>query len=307
MTNQPPEFLIEGILPANEVHLLGGSSGSGKTTLSFQMLALWQQGLPIFGHTSYPVPYAYVSIDRSAASVERTLTRVGLQDRITRTVCREHLINVTEIKHVVAGARNKYPDAKFFIVEGYQHLAGDKGNNYGRVASLLQNSTVICAKEKITLLGICHASKLRTDESFQHPREVLLGSVAWAAYSETVITMNRNEATGVVTVNVLPRNAPEEKHEMRFGLNGVLEPVVQGSPKDTLLTRIHSLPVGYTVTTADLMTLGRSLGASPTTTKRAIRECLTNKVLAQSEQGLYQRTSMSPLKIVPKSDINIEE
>ena len=88
--DNPLEFLIDGILPANEVHLLGVSSGSGKTTFTFQVfLAQWQKGEPLFGHQSNPVPYVYVSLDRSRSSVTRTLERLGLVEEITRIVCQE--------------------------------------------------------------------------------------------------------------------------------------------------------------------------------------------------------------------------
>lgn len=86
--SQSPEFLIDEIMPANEVHLICGASGSGKTTWTFQeFLAEWQAGRSVSGHASHPVPYVYIALDRTRASVTRTLERLELADSITHILC----------------------------------------------------------------------------------------------------------------------------------------------------------------------------------------------------------------------------
>ena len=302
-----PEFLIEGILPTNEVHLLGGSSGSGKTTMVFQTLAAWQEGLPVFGHTSNPVPYCYISMDRSRSSVNRTFERLGLSGVITRVICQEDLpSSANNITAVIDESLKIYPDAVFFVIEGYQTLVGDKGNSYAPVAGLLKRSATLCAKRKITILGVAHSPKMKVDEKFQHPREMLLGSVAWAAYSDTIITMDLDETKGIITVRILPRNAASEEHEYTFGPNGVLEPADSASPRDRLRIKVAALPVGCTLMTADIIKMGDSVGAKQRTAERVIKDCVTNKVLARVDDGMYTRTHRSPLTIVGQEDFTVE-
>lgn len=286
-----PEFLIEGILPAREVHLLGGSSGSGKTTFLFQILADWQEGLPVLGHDSHPVPYAYISIDRSRTSVTRTLERIGLQDRITRVICREDLPVHVSLATVLERARELLPDSQVFFIEGFQTLVGDKGNSYTPVAALLQATTTYCANENITIVGVCHSPKLRLEEGFQHPREIILGSVAWAAFSDTVITLNLNEQTGIITVSVLPRNAASEQHEFVFSPpNGVLIPPAN-NPKALLIIVVVALPIGEDVTRQQVIEWARNLGASESTAERVIRELLDEgELTATIQRGVYRRT-----------------
>ncbi len=302
-----PEFLIEGILPAHEVHLLGGSSGSGKTTLVFQTLAAWQEGRSVFGHNSHPVPYSYISLDRSRSSVNRTLERLGLDGVITRLICQEDLPeNCVTVAQVVTESQEIHLDSRLFVIEGFQLLAGDRGNSYTPVASLLKRSARICTAQALTILGICHSPKMKVDESFQHPREFLMGSTAWGAYSDTVVTVNLDEAKGIITVRILPRNEASEEHDYIFGSRGVLEPATVGSPRDTLRIRIAALPVGATLMTADIMDLGKKVGAKETTVKRVIRDCLANKVLARVEEGMYTRTTRSPLTVVQKDEFIVD-
>lgn len=287
------EFLIDGILPSNEVHLLAGSSGSGKTTFLFQILAQWQDGIPVLGHTSHPVPYTYLSADRSSSSVKRTLQRLGLEDKITRMVCREDLPVGLTVATALQVSKDKYPDSKAFFIEGFQTLVGDRGNSYTPVASWLSAITAFCAKEGVTILGVCHSPKIKADEKFQHSREVVLGSVAWAAYSDTVIAMDQAEDTGVVTVKVLPRNAAKEEFQFIFGPNGVLTPFNGGGGRASLEMHIYGLAAGEEITRQQMLEVGRMTGVGRATVDRVIEKAVEDEVLKRivGTQGTYCRVS----------------
>jgi RecA-family ATPase len=303
-----PEFLVEGILPANEVHLLGGASGSGKTTFTFQcFLHEWQNGRDFLGHRSNAVPYSYISLDRSRASVMRTLERLNLQNEITRVICQEDIPDdCNAIGQVIEKVASIHTDSKLLVVEGYQLAAGEKGNSYNPVAQLLKRTGKICIKKQITVLGICHSPKLKSDERYSHPRESIMGSAAWGAYSDTIIVLDLNESTGIITTRVLPRNAASEQYEFVFGTNGMFEPAVRGSKKDTLRIRIASLAVGLTLMTSDIMEIGKHLGTKETTVKEVIRECVTNKVLIKIDDGMYTRSSQTPLHKIEQEDFTVE-
>lgn len=309
MADNSPEFLIEGILPANEVHLLGGSSGSGKTTFMFQvLLAEWLQGNPIFDHVSHPVPYVYVSLDRSRSSVTRTLQRLGLIEQITRVVCQEDLPETSiTAQLVIADVLKLYKDAKLIIVEGFQLLAGERGNGYTTVAKTLKTCARICSKYKLTIIGICHSPKMRIEDGFQHPREMLLGSVSWGAYSDTVIVLNLDESTGVISVNVMPRNERAEQHHMRFGENGRLELAIPASKRDAIALKIGALSEGRPVTRAEILQWARNLGIAVRTCDRAIKFCLDKAALDQIGDGIYERTSIPLPQMVQESDLTVEE
>lgn len=309
MADQPPEFLIDGILPANEVHLLGGSSGSGKTTFMFQiLLAEWQQGKPIFDHVSYPVPYVYISLDRSRSSVIRTLERLGLTSVITRLVCQEDIPEeAMSVETVLKEALKLYPDSRLVVIEGFQLLAGDGTGKYNSVARTLKKAARLCSKHRLTIIGICHSPKMKIDESFQHPREMLLGSVSWGAYSDTVITLNLDEMTGIINVHLMPRNAASEKHELRFGPNGVLEPVIHRSKKDVICVKIGALTEGRPITRNEIVQWGQHLHIGSRTCDSAIKICLDNGVLEAIGTGIYERSPLCLPELGHDPDIIVEE
>jgi hypothetical protein len=289
---QPQEFLIDDLLPAGEIHLLAGSSGSGKTTWLFQMLADWQQGKEVFGHASHPVPYAYVSVDRSRTSVTRTLQRLGLVDKITRIICREDLPSAISLGSVLQACREKHPDSKVFFIEGFQTMVGDKGNSYTPVAQLLQATTAYCAQNGLTVVGVCHSPKMKIEEGFKHPRETVLGSVAWAAFSDTVITMDLDEKTGIVNLNMLPRNAASETHQLVFSPpNGILIPP-PNSPKDLLVKLLLAQDEGTELTRPEILEWGNSLGCSVRTADRAIADLVdSGELVATIHRGTYRRVT----------------
>lgn len=300
------EFLIEGILPAHEVHLFGGSSGSGKTTLLFQILSDWQRGNDVLGHKSFPVPYAYLSLDRSRSSVQRTLQRIQLDDQIDRIVTREKFPGVINPKIMFDIGLSAYPDSQAFFVEGYQTLAGDRGNSYAPVAHLLTTSAMICASRKLTLLGVAHASKLKQDERWQNSREVILGSVAWSAYSDTIIVLDNNEETKVVTCRIMPRNAPSEQHEFMFGDRGILQPYIPRSKKDSIALKIAALPAGRPLTKGEVTAWGKQMQVSTRTCEAAIKTCLENNLLEVIGTGIYERTSVCLTEFPSDPDIIVE-
>lgn len=301
-----PEFLIEGILPANEMHLLGGSSGSGKTTLVFQTLADWQDGNPVFGHQSNPVPYSYLSLDRSRSSVTRTLERLGLEKRIERILCQDSFKKTNTPLAIIDAAQKEHSDSLFFVVEGFQTLAGDKSNSYAPVANLLRWSTLICTERGITILGVCHSPKMKVDESFQHSRELILGSVAWGAYSDTIITVQLEESTGNVTVRVSPRNAAAESFHYVFGHNGILLPLENVKPRDAIRLKVEALSLGSIVLRSEILQWGRAYKVSDKTADRVIADCLKNKVLASVDVGVYERSDRPPLNLAQDPDITVD-
>lgn len=301
-----PEFLVDGILPANEIHLLGGSSGSGKTTLVFQTLADWQEGKPVFGHASYPVPYSYVSLDRSRSSVNRTLERLSLRDVITRVICQEDLPAISSINDVIAAAVKIHSDSLFFVLEGFQTLVGEKGNSYTPVANLLRRSATLCSKHKYTILGIAHSPKMKADENFKHSRELILGSVAWGAYSDTIITVQHDEGTGNIVIHISPRNAAAETYHYVFGASGILVPLDAAKPREAMRLKIVALAAGSSIMRTEILQWATAFGVSEKTGDRVITECLKNKVLEAISPGLYERTHRHDLKIVDDFGVTVD-
>lgn len=310
------EFLIDDILPANEVHLIAAASGAGKSRFIFQyILSPYIKGQKVLGHDVKSVPYCYVSIDRSHAGVLRTLEQLGLDKEILNIVPMERIpndqINVPAIIRIV---KKLYPETRFIIIEGFQLInATDTRikNEYARIGMALREATMLCGKHKITILGVCHAPKLKENESFQNPREYVAGSMGWAAYSDTTIVMIRNKKTGVVTAEVMPRNAKEETYNFRFGQDGKLEPVGSLNKSGSVTQYIVDLSAGTSIMRADLVVYAeKNFEAGKTVVDDVLKALTTNGVLDKlaSPPGCYVRTGRPNLKVadVVNGDFEIE-
>lgn len=216
-------YLIDQILPRQAVHLIGGSSGAGKTRLIFPLLDRWSRGEDIWGHRSYPVPWAYISGDRTRESVYTTLDQLDIDIDTVRGIWAVD-DGVLDLKVLITKALSLTPRPKFVFVEGLASLMSDLTdmNKYKHVAKFLVNLGKQCAKDDLTILGSTHATKVKTDAKFANPRERLMGSTAWAAYSETIFvleTIKPDEENSQRKLFILPRNASEEHrfYQMRDG------------------------------------------------------------------------------------------
>src|SRR5258708_3308179 len=117
-----PKYLIETILPAQEVHLIGGPSGSGKSTWVLQTLVLdWQNSKPVLGFKSHPVPWIYISADRSLASVHRTLERMHIDPMLLRIYSAVDE-QCTDLCTIIEKCIKMEPQPRLLVIEGLQSL-----------------------------------------------------------------------------------------------------------------------------------------------------------------------------------------
>jgi hypothetical protein len=281
--------LIDGVLPTKAVHLLGGSPGAGKTRFSFGLLEQWLSGKPFLGHDSITVPYCFISLDRPRASVEETLETMGLRDVITRLVCLNELPKERSFKSVMDTACSKYPDSQLICTEGFQLFAGDFINRYRPVADLLTQSSSWCEAKDKTILGVCHASKTKEGAKFTKGRDRIGGTVAWSAYSETIIIVDADEETKIRTVDIYPRNAPEEKHQMMMTVGGVLIPCPK-EKGEQLFVHILAVREGDRFERQWLMSIAESTGVGEKTVDRAIKKAVEEHQAEPVSDGVYKRT-----------------
>ena len=191
---ESPEFLIEKVLPSREVHLLGGSSGAGKTRWLLKTLASWSRSEPVLGFPSHPVPYVYVSLDRSEASVIRTCEDIGVDHKTLPFLpLRDRIDEDTKLSPslILKTVSKEFPAAKLIVIEGIARLVpGGRVIDYNTIADFLTRLGVWCQKRDATILGVHHTAKSKQDSWYENPREKLLGSGAWGGYSETILFLD---------------------------------------------------------------------------------------------------------------------
>lgn len=291
----PRKYLIDGILPERELSLLAGPSGGSKTTWLFQTIELWRDRVPIHGHNSHPCPFAYVSVDRSQESAEETMIRIGI-DPDSIPLIRGVEENLSTIEGVLNAAKLKVPDARLYIIDGFATLVPQgKTNDYHSVANFLRNITRLCKKHDITILGLIHAAKTKENEKYLNPRERILGSVAWAGFSETLFFIAPIAPDNVVDnyrlLEILPRQSAQEKFELELDKKGRLIPSSRRQDLDVDLTSfLDGIPFDQDFSADEL---AGNLKVRRAKAYSILKQLQENHAVERVRSGTYRRVKSS--------------
>jgi hypothetical protein len=302
------ECLIDKILPCREIHLVGGASGSSKTTLMFQILQKWQRGEEVFGYASFPVPMAYVACERSLDSTQRTVDRCAVDLKCPNISALEHgwLKDVDHaFERIAAYLTSRHPETRMWYLDGLQALTpGGKNNDYACVLRFLTDITQFCQTRNVTVIGSVHATKTKEGERYMNPRQRILGSVAWAGFSETVIILDQIDPEDPASrreIQLCPRNAPQGRFDYELDSNGLIvftqndqvtkagRPDTKPQHIDNVLARLAELDPETSLPRATLNAFLADLKLSERTLDRVLKQMVEDKLLRSPEKGVYQR------------------
>ncbi len=290
------EFLVDSVLPTNEIHLVAGPSGAGKTTWLLQFIEGWRQEHPFFGHISHGSPFIYLSADRSERSVLRTFARLRI-DPDNFNIETASTITSHDMLAILKQMREKHPDFRVIFIEGFQSFTPQhKMNDYGTVATFLTKLLTYCVQHDITIVGVCHATKTKKDETYENPRQKINGSVAWAAYSDTIIFIEpadpsdpNNHARRIL---LLPRNAAERMYMMEFKDGILTEKTKPQTSWDRMIAWINTLDEAQQVTTEQIMVATHT---PRSTLALDISKACGQRLLKQIKIGVYRKVSLDEL------------
>lgn len=230
------EFILEDVFPTHEISLIAGASGAGKTTWLMQMIDAWKKGEKVCGLESYPRPFIYISLDRSAKSCKHVFerTKVDSDDWDIITLDKsDSLITMPQIVEAIAKQR---PDVKVLFIEGFAtRVPQGKLGDYSTVANYLLELRGMCEKHGITIVGVVHRAKTKEGEEYKDMREKVLGSVGWGAYAEGLVYIeqigNGGADSPLRDLWFLPRNSKNRKFKMVFE-DGRLSPYEEKSKNE---------------------------------------------------------------------------
>lgn len=294
LKRNPDEYIVQDIFPRREVHLVAGPSGSGKSTWLLEMAMNWRKGIKIFGHESFPQEYVYVSCDRSEPGVIRTLERMGINPNdINYLGGIEN--NIVTLEGMLGLVASKFPKARVLFVEGIATLIGGNqgaGNDYKSVAVFLRRLTKLCQEKDITVIGVVHTAKAKENERYLSPRERIMGSGAWASYSETVIAFEPVEADNpdcqLRKLYLLPRNAREQLFELEMR-DGLLVPAPKKKTVEEKFDEyLQALKPGQYFETEDLLDYSHAF-ASKRTCYRWLKEMEKFREIRKIKAGTFQK------------------
>ncbi len=222
---QPPQFLIESWLPSCEVSLFGGPSGSGKSRLLFDTLLRWQKGDTVFGKRSNPVPWVYISADRSRDSVYRTLDSMGINPKDIPLLPAWNL-GVDDVNYLLDEIEKR--KVGLAVVEAFGSFVQPPGNSKCVKQFLLRCSRFM-EKTGTTIWGVMESPKLKPFERYELARQRISGAAGWGHYSETIFLLEptdlKNAEDPRRTLHICPRNGAAEVIDMTFNSQGHLVPV----------------------------------------------------------------------------------
>jgi RecA-family ATPase len=289
---QPPtDFIVDEVLPCEEVHLIGGPSGAGKTAFLFQLIDDIRSGRDVFGRRSHMMPYVYVSCDRSHESINRKLVKFGLQDSITNIIALPDFIDSENPLETII---NQLPEGtKIIFIEGFALLIRGDSNSYGAVGHFLANAVKLCKKHHVTIIGTVHSTKARSRDVIYTPRERILGSVAWGACSETIIYIDPADLADSRNVDrrifLFPRNVRNEQFDYCFDAQGRLVPVADQVLSNMLELELLRIPIDGVITRAQVMEWADRHGMSHRTAEYWMKDMTESGVLKREQRGSYRK------------------
>jgi hypothetical protein len=304
----PSKYLIDKILRANEPSLISGPSGSGKSTLLLQILSDWQAGRDVFSHPIRQVPFMLMSCDRPMFALEDTMERMEIdptsiprmsilderRDRFDNSAGESEYT----ISELISIAKKRVHGCGLIFMDGFAALCPNKIIDHRDVRVFLQETARLCRDHRITILGTVYAAKARNGEGYSSPRERMLGSGAWSAFTSTKFVIELEEAKRVI--HILPQNsAPELWELMHDPANGRLIPFdpllampapAKSSLRTGLDTWLQQLSPGSSFTTSDAQLIGESFKISKRTVTRWIADQESMQTIFRVDHGEYRVT-----------------
>lgn len=288
------DYVIPDIMPSCELHLIGGPSGSGKTTLSFQLMQIMQGGGEWLGKQIAPQPSVYIACDRSSRATSRTMSRVGIKLDFVPVYGLADSPSIIDLVSYLSKVMKEHPETKLIWIDGLASETPEgKINDYKVVAGFLKRLTLFATKNDVTLIGLVHATKCREGERLLNPRQRILGSVAWASYSDTIVIVEpedpENPADDKRIVMVCPRNAPGLKQTYRFDAAGRLVECVSAQEQIQQFVLDSRFPnVGETFTTKDAVQWAKEANQSDATAERRLKTHLEDGAVERVGRGVYR-------------------
>lgn len=295
-----PAFILDPILPTRSVNLLGGRSGSGKTTLLLQMLEDWEAGREVFGATPYPAPWCYVACAKPHPTILHTARSIGINFRSPKppviSLTKDRLVNGEELtpEYALKLARLAVPDLRLLVLDGIGRLCaagGKRVTEYNVVAEFMAGMISLAQREHITIIGVGPVAKSAAGAA---TRDMFLGSVAWAEFAHTMISIESSEpkdpSSPARTVTIHSPNCPTQILQYMFDTSGRLVTL----NKDTSLERMmlegkieSECPPGMKFDTAHAELWAKEVGVGRSLLFLWLKEMIAAGRLEKDKHGVY--------------------
>ena len=193
------------------------------------MLLDWEQGLPIMGNASHPVPWAYVVGDRLLEEAHDTMRGMGIPIAAVRMIPAFGKDN-KDLNRIIFAAQELDPLPELLVIEGFGDLVDMPGHRR-QVRDFVSEVSSWCQSPRdfpngLTILGVMESPKTKPNERYKDPRQRISGCAAWGYHSSTVfiIESEKPDALGhsqrVISVSM--KNSLSFARQGDFDSNGRL-------------------------------------------------------------------------------------
>ena len=230
------EYILDKILPTQNIHLLVGSSGTGKTRWFIDFIYAWWNEHPILGFASHPQKYIYLTCDRTINALALTLKSMEMKfvpkAAYIEEVIKEYNFDPTcmDIKDVL----NVFilQGVKVFFIEGLAWFmkGGQHSKDYSEQMRFWSNLVGFVLENDITIIGTMHQPKMKPTDKYENPRDRVLGSVSIPGTVGTIFLLEaseKDEKSPRRTMRILSRDLPVIKQELKFNNLGHLEEMTE--------------------------------------------------------------------------------
>ena len=296
-------FVVDTILPANRLHLIGGPAHSGKSTLMFRIIADWTANLKVFGYESHPAPFCFVTCNSNVDDCLQIAGRTGLDTSKLNVISTIDHDGIKNYADVVYQARQLEPKVKVIFLDGIFGISESSGLDNKVVREFLTTLLRQLRETDTTLIATGRCAKPKENRSTMRSIDRFLGATVWTELAHTYIAIEQRSLNKPKddrrVVSVMPKNTAPFNLSYRFTDTGNLVEVSEDPAADSA-NRVQSLSdmiSGYSdgeeLTTADLLELCSTLGVVARSTMMKYIAVLVHRgELEDAGYGRYRRPTI---------------
>jgi len=294
-----PAFLIDRIMPVRQVHLISGPSGSGISTLLLQILDDWRRGLPVFSFPSIPAPYYLISCDRPAEHfTTEVMPRMGIDPSTvpyfsTVDTLRPHDDHRGELslEEIVSQVLRADSRVRVLFIDGFSVLCPGKIIDHNEVKKFLLSASHLCRTRNLTIVGTVYAAKAREGEGYANPRDRMLGSGAWSAFTGCKWVIEPESEPSRKNIHILSHSLAPIKSTMQHDEATARFVPAQLDLSSQLDLWLATVDEDAIITTGQVVLVAERLSISERSAKRWISAQLELGTLHRIDRGEYRKSS----------------
>jgi hypothetical protein len=297
---QPASYVVEGLLPADDVHVAVGDSGLGKTPWAYQLGLCVATGQPFLG---FPVQQGRVLYFDGENGLEQIK---GISDSLCNYLrieeCPENFLVRTDETGIANAAKRLKPS--LVIVDTLRALYPDAERSNDEMARLLNDLRLVARKERSAILLLHHPRKPNAEKPVPPlenlpPLEWLneaSGARAFINQTTTRIAFDRTkrnpDAAFVMKFHVKTKGPSESIYIERvldedggdLGYRRLIGVALLGN--DEQQAAFQKLPAQFTFKQAK-----HTYGRSDDPTRDWLLKCVGAGLVRQTGRGLYQKAA----------------